>query len=57
MAFTETVNGALGVGVSVGVEVGGTSEKFVAVGCRVIVGFNVTVSVTATGVGVQVGPS
>jgi hypothetical protein len=55
--FTEAENGALGVGVNVGVSVGGISEKEVGDGCSVIVGNRVGVSVTLITVAVQVGSS
>jgi hypothetical protein len=53
----EELNGAFGVLVIVGVLVGGTSEKPVAEGCKVMVGARVGVSVTALKVGVQVEAS
>src|SRR5512138_3877997 len=60
MAETLTLYGALGVfvgGFGVGVRVGGISEIGVLVGCTVMVGASVGVSVPVTGVGVQVASS
>ena len=51
------VKGALGVAVGAGVLDGGTNEKPVAEGCKVMVGASVGVSVTSTKVGVQVEAS
>ena len=52
MAETVALYGALGVEVGTGVLVGGTRDKSVGEGCRVMVGASVAASVTSMKVGV-----